>query len=278
VNAKQDEWSNYFDEAWLAKAKEAPIDPDAPIVDPHHHLMTWPFNYEIDAWVAELKNSGHNVVATVHTEAHGHYRTDGPEHTRAAGETEYLVKAAEKAAQIPGAPKVCLGITGGGDLTVGTAKVEELLDAHTAAGKGRFRGIRINMFWGFHKTGEMFPAPGWEETAERADLAEGIACLEKRGLVLELVNHHINLPVVAKIAKKFPKLTIVSNHLATIMDRNATQAPEAELLAVWRKGVDLIAAQPNVRMKLGGCTNGMISHSMPTMRAFNKRASGAPSS
>jgi L-fuconolactonase len=271
MNANADDgWSNFIDEKRLAQVQEPIIAPDLPIVDPHHHLITWPVQYEADAWLKDLR-SGHKVIATVHTEAHGNYWKDGPEHLRAAGETEYLAKAAEQAAKDPTAPKICAGIVGGGDMAMGRAKVDELLDAHIAAGKGRFRGVRINVFWGFNRDGSMFPLDGWQSVPDRTDLAEGLSSLARKGLCVELVNHHPNLPFVAKLAQKHPDLTIVSNHLATIMDHSPNPPSETDMMAAWRKGIDAIAGQPNIRLKLGGCANPMISFSMPALRALGAR-------
>src|SRR4051812_40714279 len=63
----------------LAKTEEEPIlEPEIPIVDPHHHL--WLRNghrYLLDELLADL-NTGHNVVATVFEECHSMYRSDGP--------------------------------------------------------------------------------------------------------------------------------------------------------------------------------------------------------
>src|SRR6266851_5334482 len=59
------------DEAWLATAPPEPIlDPDLPIVDPHHHLwLRGGHPYLLDELLADL-NTGHNVVATVFEECH----------------------------------------------------------------------------------------------------------------------------------------------------------------------------------------------------------------
>ncbi len=55
------------DDVWLAKqAKEAILEPDLPIVDPHHHL--WDHGnqrYLLDELLADT-GSGHNITATVY--------------------------------------------------------------------------------------------------------------------------------------------------------------------------------------------------------------------
>ena len=63
------------DEAWLATAPAEPIlDPELPIVDPHHHLwLRGGHTYLLDELLADL-GTGHNVVATVFEECHSMYR------------------------------------------------------------------------------------------------------------------------------------------------------------------------------------------------------------
>ena len=52
---------------WLARGQETPIEPDLPIVDPHHHLIDRPESgtYLLPDLLADTQ-SGHNVVATVY--------------------------------------------------------------------------------------------------------------------------------------------------------------------------------------------------------------------
>jgi predicted TIM-barrel fold metal-dependent hydrolase len=272
TEVKRDAWANYVDEAWLAARDEPVIDADLLIIDPHHHLWKLPFDYELPALLKDL-GSGHKVIATVHTEAHGHYRKEGPDHLKPVGETEYLVDAAEAAARIPGAPKVCAGITGGGDLTADAGMVAELLDAHIAAGKGRFRGIRANVLVTFEPaTARMILSRDWETVLDRPGFRAGVQCLARRSLTLDLVCLHQTLPAVARLAERESEVAIVVNHLAPPADFSAQPASESDLYAAWRRGIDAIAAQPNVYLKLGGCANPSMSLSMPAMRALRERS------
>src|SRR5947209_4181710 len=84
------------DEAWLATAVPEPIlDPDLPIVDPHHHLwLRGGHRYLLDELLADL-DTGHNIVATVFLECHSHYRAadmpgGGATEMRPVGETEFI--------------------------------------------------------------------------------------------------------------------------------------------------------------------------------------------
>ena len=75
------------------------------------------------------------------------YRADGPEEMRPVGETEFVNGvAAMSASGLYGPTRVCAGIVGHADLTLG-ARARDVLEAHIAAGGGRFRGIRHSGGW-----------------------------------------------------------------------------------------------------------------------------------
>ncbi len=131
------------DEAWLATAPPEPIlEPDLPIVDPHHHLwLRGGHTYLLDELLADL-DTGHNVVATVFEECHSMYRADGRPEMRPVGETEFVAGiAAMSDSGNYGKTRVAAGIVGAADLTLGD-RVEPVLLAQLRAGGGRFRGVR----------------------------------------------------------------------------------------------------------------------------------------
>src|SRR5262249_51440381 len=87
---------------WLAKETSEPVlEPDLPIVDPHHHLWdlrsatTEPFLsfeqkvYLCDEISDDIQKSGHNIVQTVFAQRVAFYRADGTEAMRCVGETEF---------------------------------------------------------------------------------------------------------------------------------------------------------------------------------------------
>src|ERR1700688_4242414 len=64
---------------WLARLREPILEPELPIVDPHHHLWQRPgWRYLLDELLADT-GSGHNVVATVYIQARSMYRASGPQ-------------------------------------------------------------------------------------------------------------------------------------------------------------------------------------------------------
>src|SRR5271170_7311991 len=132
---------------WLARRTEAILEPDLPIVDPHHHLWERPgWRYMLDDLLADT-NSGHNIVATVFVQCRSMHRADGPEEMRPIGETEFVNGVAAMSASGGfGKTKACAGIVSYADMLLG-ARVQPVLEAHIRAGGGRFRGIRHIVAW-----------------------------------------------------------------------------------------------------------------------------------
>ena len=106
--------------AWLAKRPtEAPLEPDLPIVDPHHHFWDSPHrgHYLLPELLADI-GGGHNIVSTVFLECRAMYRKEGPREMAALGEVEFVTGiAAMSASGIYGPCRVAEGIVGGGDLS-----------------------------------------------------------------------------------------------------------------------------------------------------------------
>ena len=87
-------------ENWIAKqTPEAAIEPELPIIDPHHHLWDLRKNnsmgfrqevYLCEEISRDIAESGHNIVQTVFAQCGAFYRADGPEEMRCIGETEFV--------------------------------------------------------------------------------------------------------------------------------------------------------------------------------------------
>ena len=88
---------------WLALTREATLEPEIPICDPHHHF--WDFRseripyqrYLLHELAADV-NCGHDVRSTVFIEARSMYRPDGPVELRPVGEAEFVQGLAAAAA------------------------------------------------------------------------------------------------------------------------------------------------------------------------------------
>src|SRR4051812_33344484 len=114
---------NYFRpqadlDAWVGQTQEAALEPDLPIVDPHHHF--WDDHrgrYLVEALRADLAG-GHDVRATVFIECMASYRAAGPEPMRPVGEVEFVRGLAESAAAA-GPARIAAATIGFADLTLG---------------------------------------------------------------------------------------------------------------------------------------------------------------
>lgn len=230
----------------------------------------------------------HRVVGTVYVQCGQGYRVD-EESAKAGlkeiGETEFAAKAgvavdeklkgeagasncARKTLQERGGElAVCAGIIGTCDLSVGGEALAVVLDAHIAAGntegvdgKSRFKGVRTDL-----------PQNAMEDEKWLSSLT----LLEQRGLVWENFSSGFNgahdagkseenvggrLAIVAKLAAKFPKLTIVVNHLGHKIDPAAMGTSDSEAFKSWKAALQAVADaakdSKNVFLKLGGTGQG----------------------
>src|SRR5712691_5511704 len=244
------------DEAWLATAPPEPIlDPDLPIVDPHHHLwLRGDHRYLLDELLADL-NTGHNVVATVFEECHSMYRADGPPEMRAVGETEFVAGiAAMSTSGSYGKTRVAAGIVGAADLTLGD-RVEPVLLAQLRAGGGRFRGVRHSAGYDAdpiigNSRPDMTP-----HLYARPDFRAGLARLSALGLSFDAWLYHPQLADLVDLARAFPATPIVMGHVGGVLGYGPYAGKRDEIFADWKRSMAELAQCPNVVVKLGGMVN-----------------------
>ncbi len=249
----EDRISRYgVDAAWLERRREAILEPDLPICDPHHHLWDFPTNrYLLPDLLADT-GSGHRVERTVFVECTAFYRADGPEALRVAGETEFVNGAAAMAASGRyGATRACAGIVGYADLTLGAA-VEEVLAAHVAAGNGRFRGIRHAAGWDASAEVQNSHTKPPPELYRRADFRQGFARLRQFGLSFDVWLYHPQLADVADLARAFPDQPMVLDHVGGPLGIGPYADRRDEVFPHWRQAIRELARLPNLSVKLGG--------------------------
>ncbi|MEK7877607.1 MAG: hypothetical protein AAB325_15630, partial [Pseudomonadota bacterium] len=104
--------------AWTKQRHETALEPDLPILDPHHHV--WDSEERGGRYLihelAEDAGTGHNIVATVFIEAGAMYRADGPAAMKPVGEVEFVNGvAAMSASGLYGKTRHCAGIIGHAD-------------------------------------------------------------------------------------------------------------------------------------------------------------------
>ena len=237
---------------WLAARQEEILDPGQRIVDPHHHLWERPgWRYRLDDILADIR-TGHDVRATVLVQARAFHRADGPEELRPVGETQYAAGVAAMCESgIYGDVRVCAGIVGFADLRRG-ADAGAVLDAHIAAGNGRFRGIRHIATW--DPDPEMLnPAytPA-EDMLDSAGFRAGIAELAKRGLSFDSWMYFHQIPKLAALARAFPQVPMVLNHCGGVLGIGHYAGQREEVFATWSAHLRDLATCPNVMVKVGG--------------------------
>lgn len=257
------------DLAWLAKQSPEPIiDPDIPIIDPHHHLWQRPDNrYLLDDILADI-NTGHNIVATVFEECHSMYRTSGPEEMRPVGETEFVAGVASMSdSGIYGSTRIAAGIVGFADLTLGD-KVEPVLEAHIQASGGRFRGVRYSAGW------DASPSIGNSGTAtgphvlQQASLRAGLTRLTAMGLSFDAWLYHPQLADILELAHAFPTTNIIMCHVGGPLGYGPYNSKRDEIFTTWKASITELAKCQNVSIKLGGMIN--------RLAAYNYRAQPGP--
>ena len=248
------------------------LEPDLPIIDPHHHLWDFqpllprmpeiahPFGritrqsprYLFEELHADCRGGGHNVIGTVFLQCGAFYRADGPDEMKPVGEVEFVNGvAAQSASGIYGPFRACAGIVGQADLMLG-AGVGAVLDAEIAAGNGRFRGIRH--IGAYDPDPEVLGPLGHAPAGLYADprFRKGFAELGKRGLTFDAWVLEPQIGDVTDLARAFPEQPIVLDHVGTPLGLGSYTGRQEERFAAWKAAIDELATCPNVTVKLGG--------------------------
>jgi len=238
---------------WLALRQEEILEPDLPIVDPHHHLVDRANTgrYLLPELLADT-GSGHNITATVYLKWLSMYRAGGPEEMRPVGEVEFANGIDAMAASGNfGKTQVCAGIVAYADLMLGTA-VEPVLEAMIAAGGGRFRGIRY--ITASHPDeaarGSSINRPA--ELLMHPKVREGFAKLHSLGLSFDAWMYFTQLHELTDLARAFPATPIVLDHVGGAIGLGPYAGSRDEVFAEWKGKIGELARCPNVHVKLGG--------------------------
>jgi L-fuconolactonase len=254
-------------EDWLAQVVEPTLEPDLPIIDPHHHLWDQPRSRYMLEEIVRDTGSGHRVLATVFVECMSMYRADGPPEMKSIGETEFVNGiAAQSASGRYGPTRVAAGIVSFVDLMLGAA-AKDVLQAHMAVAPSRFRGIR--------HAGGIDAAPEVRNShtnppphlyAERS-FREGFTTLGKLGLTFDAWQYHHQIPELTDLARACPDTTIIFDHFGGVLGVGPYAGKQAEIFKKWKTDVSELARCQNVVAKLGGINmplNGFGWHKRPS--------------
>lgn len=234
---------------WTALSREEALEPDLPIVDPHHHL--WDDErgrYLLDEFVAEM--SGHNVVSTIYAQFKAMYRAEGAPEMKPVGEVEFANGlAAASASGKFGAIRVAEGIIAHADMLLGD-NVKPVLEALVAAGNGRLRGIRHGATWdggaaGYGRTfapRHMMCDPAFHRS---------VTLLSQMGLSLDAWLFYTQLDDLAGLLTRFPDTNVILDHVGGILG-TPPHIDRDEVFRTWRRHIERLAQYPNLSVKIGG--------------------------
>jgi len=240
-------------QAWLNQVREEAIDPDRPIIDPHHHLWVargdWGPYLLGQLWADT--GGGHNIQKTVFIECRASYRADGPEHLRSVGEAEFVAGIARASREGGGGAEIA-GFVGHTDLRQGEAQLREVLAAQADAAQGLFRGIRHAGARDANPEALTIPGRGSEGLYADADFRAGVALLGRLGHTYDTWHYHHQNPEFAALARAVPGTTLVLDHFGTPLGVGAYAGQRDAIFSQWQRDIAEIARCPNVVAKLGG--------------------------
>jgi len=236
--------------AWLALHNESALDPDRPIIDPHHHLWRRNgSNYLLDDLWQDTQ-TGHRIEKTVFIECHAEYRKEGAEHLKPLGETEFVAAQAEKSEQNNQRATIA-GIVGHVDLRL-AAKIEPILKAHIELGGGRFRGIRHAGAHATHPEGMTIIGRAPEGLYEDEGYRTGLRLLGEMGMSFDTWHYHYQNTSFINLAEACPGTTMILDHFGTPLGVGAFANKRQTIFTTWQRDIEAIAKCSNVIAKLGG--------------------------
>ena len=242
-------------EEWLARRVEPVLDPDLPIIDPHHHLWHRPAERYLPADLLDDLQDGHNVRATVFVQCRSMYTPEAPLALRPVGETHWVDSVARAAASV--GPRIAAGIVCMADLMLGDA-VQPVLEAHLAASPTRLRGVR-NMSTSHESITSSFGRIPPHRLLN-PQFQQGFSHLARYGLTYDVWAYHTQLDDVLALARRFPDTAIIIDHFGGPLGIGPFQGRREEVFPMWREGMRLLAECPNVTVKLGGIGMHLLGH------------------
>ena len=237
---------------WLALRREEAVDPERVIVDAHHHLWDRGGSTYLAPQLLEDMTGTHNVVKSVFVECRASYDAEREPHMQPVGETVFVAGEADVAdtADAGGGPRIA-GIVSHADMMLGDA-VEEVLAAHDAAGGGRFRGMRHATGWDPGDEVHNSHSRPVEHMMATPEFRAGARTLGRMGFSFDAWLFHPQLPELGALASAVPELTIVLNHMGGPLAIGPYGRARDQARADWKASMRLVAACPNVVLKVGG--------------------------
>lgn len=253
---------------------ETILEPDLPIIDPHHHLwdlramlpmLQEPHHdfvaalvdaayYTFDELQADTKGGlpgGHNIAGTCFMECGAFYNAAYGDAKKVVGEVEFVNGVAAQAASgLYGDYRPCHAILGHADLMLGDG-ARPVLEALMAVSP-RFKGIRHQGAWDADPAvlGAPFHAP--EGLYRDNTFRDGLKHVGELGLTFDAWILEPQIGDVTDLARAFPDQPIVLDHCGTPLNIASYRGKLHENFDRWRRSIHELAECPNVTVKLGG--------------------------
>jgi len=234
---------------WLDLTDEDALDPELPICDPHHHFWHYPTSrYLVDEFLQDIAG-GHRIAETVFVECLQFYDDDAPTELQPVGETTAVHRMTD-ALPAQDRTAIAAGIVGFADLMRGDG-VRPVLEEHVQASP-RFRGIRYATAWhadaGIRNAHTRPP----DKLMSDPTFREGLQHVADMGLSFDAWLYHPQLPELTELARAFPGLNIVLNHMAGPLGVGPYAGQREQEFRNWKRQMKSLAQCENVSVKLGG--------------------------
>lgn len=233
----------------LNLAPESPLEPAMPIIDPHHHLIFSKNNkYTSNDYLIDI-GGGHNIVKSVFIEVWGMYNHQNEDKHRPWKETEWVV--ADTTNSSISRTEVAAGIVGYADFLNGE-KVDETLESHANAGKGRFRGIRVVTAWDPDPVIPSSPEINSSGFLSDPKFRSGFSRLQKYNLSFDAMLYYHQFDELVALAKDFPGTTLIVNHMGIPLGIGPYENKRNEVFLDWKREISKLVPFKNIYIKLGG--------------------------
>ena len=235
---------------WLNLHQEATLEPERPIVDPHHHFWPGEQHYLLeDLWLDT--DSGHNIKKTVFIECSQEFLKTGDTDFAPVGETIFVKKISDEARKEKHKTQI-EGIVGHVNLLIGPEKTHEVLTSHLKEGGNLFKGIRHAGGWDHHSELSNSHHSPPENMYSNEIFIESLNELINLNLSFEAWQYHHQINQVTKMAETLPDLKIVLNHFSGPIGIGPYANKKDEIFEIWKKDITQLAKHTNVYAKLGG--------------------------